>query len=88
MAKNQEFLESPFSLHALEAQQGTQRFPCSRTGEDKHILLAWDSVIQSTTQQLDQLLLPLTRLNHRGAVSRWKVKKRSLDGGATEDESF
>ena len=88
MAENQESLQLLLPLHGLKGQQSPQRFAGTGSGEDQQIVVGTRITIQAPAQQLNQLLLPLARSNHR----RWwlipDVEAEGRDDGCRKDESF
>ena len=63
MAEHHKTLQSPFLLHGLEGQQGAESFTGTGASKDQHVLIAALVARQPAPEQLDQLLLPLTRLD-------------------------
>ena len=63
MAEHHKALQPPFLLHGLEGQQGAEGFAGTRAGKHQHVLIAALVALQPAPEQLDQLLLPLARLD-------------------------
>ena len=63
MAEHHKALQPPFLLHGLEGQQGAEGFASSGSGKHQHVLIASVVAFQPAPEQLDQLLLPLARLD-------------------------
>ena len=63
MAEHHKALQPPFLLHGLEGQQGAEGFTGTGASEDQYVLIAGLVAIKTAPEQLDQLLLPLARLD-------------------------
>lgn len=73
MAEHHEVLQSPFRLHAAEAQQRPQGLAGTGPGMHQHIAAGRAGGIKSPPQQLNQLLLPLSRPDERTATELKRV---------------
>ena len=56
-------MQPAFLLHRLEGQQGAKGFAGPGAGKHQHILIADLIALEPAPEQLDQLLLPLARLD-------------------------
>ena len=56
-------MQPAFLLHRLEGQQGAKGFAGPRSGKDQHVLVAGWIALKPAPEQLNQLLLPLARLD-------------------------
>ena len=63
MAEHHKALQPPFLLHGLEGQQGAEGFAGTGAGKHQHVLIADLIALKPAPEQLDQLLLPLARLD-------------------------
>ena len=63
VAEHHKALQPPFLLHGLEGQQGAEGFAGPGAGKHQHILIADLIALEPAPEQLDQLLLPLARLD-------------------------
>ena len=88
MAENQQMLESRFIPHAAESEQCPKGFACTGPGEDQHISGVNTVVLESTSQQMNQLLLPQSRLDLGTTAACRQREGRGFDDGTAEDESF
>ena len=88
VAEHQKPLQLLFPLHRLKRQQRSQRFAGTRPCEHQEIVVRFRFTIKATSQQLDQLLLPLPWSDHRCRSWIPDVKTEGRDGGCGKDESF
>ena len=88
MAEHEEVLEPSFLTHAAKGQQRTKGLSCPGACEDENILFAEHLTIQTTTQQLNQMGLPLPWLDRGAGSRRLNVEAESRDGEQGKDESF
>ena len=78
--------ESPFLAESLECQQCAQGLSGTRSCKDQNI--GFRPLLKPSTQQSDQLLLPLTGPDRLAFRSRRKIEADGVDGDSEEDESF
>ena len=64
MAEHHKALQPPFLLHGFEGQQGAEGFAGTGSGKHQHVLIACLGALKPAPEQLDQLLLPLPRLDN------------------------
>ena len=88
MAEHQEVLQPLFLTHAAKGQQRAKGLAGTRSGENKDVLFTGRFTIQTTTQQLDQMGLPLPWLDRGPGSRRLNVKADRSDGVRGKDESF
>ena len=88
MAEHKEVLKPSFLTHAAKGQQRPKGLSSTGACENEDVLFTGRFTIQTTTQQLDQMGLPLPWLD-RGAGSRMlNVEAERRDGVRGKDESF
>jgi hypothetical protein len=75
-------------LHGLEAEQGPQGFARTRSCMDQYVAPVTCFWIQSSAQQLNELLLPLTRLDPAARAVSLELKRRTCDRSAAKVRSF
>ena len=63
VAEHHKALQPPFLLHGLKGQQGAEGFAGTRASKHQHVLIAALVALKPAPEQLDQLLLPLSRLD-------------------------
>ena len=80
MAEHQEVLQPLFLTHAAKGQQRAKGLAGTRSGENEDILFTGRFTIQTTTQQLNQLGLPLPGLDRGPGSRRPNVKAVRRDG--------
>ena len=88
MAENQQMPQTRFIPHAAESKQRTEGFSGAGACKDKHILSLCGVDLESTSHQLNQLLLPLSRLDSATTAVCRQREGRGFDNGTAEDESF
>ena len=81
MAEDQSPLKPVFRLHHLKCKQGPKGLASAWTGMNQHITRSCCAWIQPSSQQLDQLLLPLPGPNRPAWNLGAKSKGRCVDGG-------
>ena len=88
MAEHQEVLQPSFLTHAAKGQQRPKGLSSTGACKDEHIAFAQRFTIQTTTQQLDQMGLPLPWLDRGAGSRRLNVEAERRDGVRGKDESF
>ena len=88
MAEHQEVLQPLFPTHAAKGQQRPKGLSSTGACEDEDVLFTGRFTIQTTTQQLDQMGLPLPWLDRGPGSRRLNVKADRSDGVRGKDESF
>ena len=88
MAEHQEALQSLFLPHAAKGQESAESLSCTWPSKNEDVLLADRSTIHSTTQQLNQMGLPLPGLDRGFGSSGLNVEAERRDGEQEKDESF
>ena len=63
MAEHHKALQLPFLLHGLKGQQGAEGFAGTRASKHQDVLITGLVALKPAPEQLDQLLLPLARLD-------------------------
>jgi hypothetical protein len=63
VAEHQKSLQPALLLHGLEAQQRAEGFPGTGPGKHQDVLLTGMAAFEPASKQLNQLLLPLARLD-------------------------
>ena len=63
VAEHHKALQPPVLLHGLKGQQSTESFAGTGTRKHQHVLIAGLVALKPAPEQLDQLLLPLARLD-------------------------
>ena len=87
MAEDHKSPQLSLLLHRLKSQQGTQGFAGSWAGMHQHVAATGARGCHSSSQQLNQLLLPNPWPNApRSAAAQ--IKGRAGDGTHLQDESF
>ena len=88
MTHHQKAFQPSFLLHGLESEQGPQGLARTWSCMDQHVAPVARFWIQSSAQQLNELLLPLTRLDPASwGISR-ELKRRTCDRSAAKVRSF
>ena len=80
MTEHEHPVETLFLLHRLEGQQGAKGLPRTRPRMDQHIPRSRSNRIQATSQQLNQLLLPLAGPDRVTWCRATESKGRRCDG--------
>ena len=88
MAEHQEALQSLFLTHAAKGQQRAESLSCTGASKYEDVLFAERSTAKSTTQQLNQMGLPLPGLDRGFGSSGLNVEAERRDGEQEKDESF
>ena len=88
MTHHQKAFQLPLLLHGLESEQGPQGFARTRPCMDQHIAPVECFWLQSSAQQLDELLLPLTGLDLASRAVSWELKRGTCDRSAAKVRSF
>ena len=88
MAEHQEPLQALFLTHAAKGQQSAEGLSCPGPSKNEHVLFTDRSTIQSTTQQLDEVGLPLPGLDRWSGSRRVNVEAERRDSEQGKDESF
>lgn len=78
--------ESPFLAEPLECQQCAKGLTGTGSCKDQNIGIR--TLLYPSTQQSDQLLLPVTGPDRLAFRSRRKIEADGVDGDSEEDESF
>jgi len=85
---HQKALQLPLLLHGLESEQSTQGLARTRSRMNQHITPMACFWLQSSAQQLDELLLPLTGLDFAPRDVSWELKRGTCDRSAAKVRSF
>ena len=88
MAEHQEPLQALFLTHAAKGQQSAEGLSCTGPSKNEDVLFTDRSPIQSTTQQLNEVGLPLPGLDRWSGSRRVNVEAERRDGEEGKDESF
>ena len=88
MPEHQEALQSLFLTHAEKGQQSAEGLSCTGPSKNEDVLFANRSTIQSTTQQLNQMGLPLLGLEHGFGSSGLNFEAERRDSEQGKNESF
>ena len=88
MAKDKDMPEFRFIPHASKSQQSSQGLASTGASEDQHVTTVGGVVVESTSQQLNQLLLPLPRFDLGITAACRQREGRDFDDSTAEDESF
>jgi hypothetical protein len=85
---HQKALQFSLLLHGLESEQGPQGLARTRSRMDQDIASVACFRIQSSAEQLNELLLPLTGLDPAARAVSWELKRRTCDRSAAKVRSF
>ncbi len=77
MAEDHEMLQPALIAHGTESQQGPKGFACPWPSKHQHVAAA-ALKLKPSSQQLDQLLLPLPWLD-RGVAELGVVRSREVE---------
>ena len=88
MTEHQEALQTLFLTHAAKGQQSAEGFSCTGPSKNEDVLFTDRSTIQSTTQELNEVGLPLPGLDRWSGSRGLNVKAVRRDGVWGKDESF
>ena len=80
MTEHHSVLNAALRLHRLEGQQCPKGLAGTGPGMNQHITPCGGVGLQPSAQQLNQLLLPLSRANGPALRSPRKGKGRGIDG--------
>ena len=88
MAKDKDMPEFRLIPHASKSQQSTEGLASTGAGENQHVKTVGCVVVESASQQLNQLLLPLPRFDFGITAACRQREGRDFDDVTAEDESF